>query len=281
MVRKKNSFSVCYKDASYGIIIEQCGKRKITITSPDSSEYVDTLAVYYTLETLLMLLDGQFYSVVSAFDGETEITQSWKKRALPSYNSADFMIDSRNSLVGFEDVICTELFEKWVSLKEELDLIHKMVLYCLSNVKMPKDMQCAFMVEAFEGLADLVTHKNPTIQFPKAKPKESQLKINLLTFLSKYGSSIFEKELQYNIDTFTQILVNTRNRIAHIKCRQKKICFDGGENVMYLMKLSLLYRVVLFDLLGIDEDIYKERLSFRVQAIDNHDVMNNFLKKLI
>lgn len=48
--------------------------------------------VYYSLETLLMILDGQFYPVVRAFEDSIEIPHSLQRRTLPSYNSADFMI---------------------------------------------------------------------------------------------------------------------------------------------------------------------------------------------
>lgn len=228
-----------------------------------------------------MLFDGHFYPVVSVFDGDTEITQSWNRRALPSYTSADFMLGAGNHLVDFETILDGELFQTWCGLKEELDLIHNMVLYCLSSVQMPKDMQCAFMTEAFEGLAELVTQKKPEIVFVRrANKSESQLQLNLLTFISRFGPVIFEKEIARDVDKLTRILVDSRNKIGHIKSRQNRVYLNGGESVIYLMKLSLLYRVVLFDLLGLADDIYKDRLALRVESIDNHDVMENFLKKL-
>lgn len=277
---KSKSFSICHNTADYEININQCDGQRTTIVSSESGTYVDTLDIYYSLESLLMLFDGQFYPVVSALDGDTEITQSWKQRALPSYISADFMIGSGNSLINFEAVLNAELFQKWHTLKEELDLIHKMVLYCLSNVQMPKDMQCAFMVEAFEGLAYLVTQRKPEIIFPKANSSDSQLRLNLLTFINQFGSAIFEKETQRDIDKLTQIFVDSRNRIAHIKSKQTRVYLDGGESVIYLMKLSLLYRVVLFSLLGIAESCYQDKLGSYVQSINEHKVTRKFLEKL-
>lgn len=278
---KELTFSMRYGNADYELSIEQCIQRTITIASEGMVAYSDLLKVYYSLETLLMLFDGQFYPVVSAFEDDIEITQSWKKRALPSYSSADFMQGAGNVLINFESAVNADRLMKWISLREELDIIHNMVLYSLSSVQMPKDMQCAFMTEAFEGLSELVSKRKLGIVFNKAKKGESQLKINLLTFIENYGKLIFKEELKTNADILAQILVDSRNRIAHIKSKQSRIYLDGAESVMYLMKLSLLYRIVLFDLLGVDTGGDTEiRLIKHVQSINEHDAMKKFLQKL-
>lgn len=277
---KDKCFQVCHNSINYTVIINQCGERQITLKSCEDGTIRDMLYVYYSLETFLMLLDGQFYPVISAFENDIEITHSWKKRTLPSYHSANFMIGTENILADFNAVLNIHFFQNWSNLREELDLIHKMVLYCLSSVEMPKDMQCAFMAEAFEGLGELIHEKKPAFVLPKVNSGESRLQKYFLTIIPTFGALIFEKEMQSNIEAFTQILVNSRNRIAHIKSKQDRVYFSNGENVMYLMKLSLLYRVILFNLLGIPETLYKDKLSLRVQAIDNHEVTQNFLKRL-
>jgi hypothetical protein len=136
------SFSVPLNKAKYEIRIKQQGKREISIYSEDGC-YDDLLFVYYALETLLMLCDGQFYPVTRAFDG-TDITSSFVERKLPSHTSADFMVSAAAKLLEFDTVLNESVFLKWVELSEKLDLIHKMVMYCLSAVEMPKDMQCAY-----------------------------------------------------------------------------------------------------------------------------------------
>ncbi len=158
----------------------------------------------------------------------------------------------------------------------------KMVLYCLSDVQIPVDMKCAFMIEAFLGICELVSMKRndfPLPAVPKKPKQESKLKYYFSAVADKYGNSIFEEEYKRDKMKFAQILVNSRNRIGHIRSQQDRVYLDGGESVMYLMKLSLLYRVVLFDLLGIDKHTYEGNLEKRVQAINAHDVMKNFLKK--
>lgn len=275
---KDKSFLISLNNANYDIAIKQLCQREIFISTNDGI-YEDMLSVFYTLETLLMLFDGHFYPTIKAFDG-TEITSSWNKRSLSSYRSADFMLGSGNKLIEFDAVVDAQLFQNWHALKKELDLIHNMVLYCLSSVEMPKDMQVAFLIEAFKGVCELIHVRNPNFALPLNSKNKLDLKPAFLAIVDRYGLDIFKEELRKNKEGFAQILVNSRNRIAHIKSWQNRRVLDGGESVMYLMKLSLLYRIVLFDLLGISKSTYNVALTSRVQTINNHKIMNSFLNSL-
>lgn len=277
---KELTFSMRYGNADYELSIEQCIQRTITIASEGMVSYSDLLEVYYSLETLLMLFDGQFYPVVSAFEDDIEITQSWKKRALPSYSSADFMQGAGNVLINFESVVNADRLMKWISLREELDIIHNMVLYCFSSVQIPKDVQCAFVIEAFKGMSTIIEKERPNVKFQKDRYGHAYLKSALLYFLNEYGQSIFAEETNRNLDEFAQILANSRNRIAHIKSEQDTDYLDESLHLLYLMKLSLLYRIVILDLLGVSSEINEDCLIKRVQWINEHDAIANFLQKL-
>lgn len=279
-VPKELTFSMRYGNADYKLSIEQAVQRTITVASEGTVAYSDLLGLYYSLETLLMLFDGQFYPVVSAFEDDTEITQSWHKRALPSYSSADFMQGSGNALVDFETSVNAERLLKWINIREELDIIHKMVLYCFSSVQMPKDVQCAFVIEAFKGMSTLIEKERPNVKFQKDRYGHAYLKFALLYFLKEYGKSIFAEEMNRNLDEFAQILANSRNRIAHIKSEQDTDYLDESLHLLYLMKLSLLYRIVILDLLGVSSEINEDCLIKRVQWINEHDAIANFLQKL-
>lgn len=55
----------------------------------------------------------------------------------------------------------------------------------------------------------------------------------------------------------------------HIKRnREREAIVDGRECVYYLMKLSLLYRVLLLNLLGTPEDDYDLRLKAATETVD-------------
>ena len=79
---------------------------------------------------------------------------------------------------------------------------------------------------------------------------------------------------------FCEILVETRNRIAHIRTKNNKQFLDGDENLWYNSKLFLLYRVVIFELLNIQKSTYEKKLVEKVSENDSLDKVKSFLKKL-
>lgn len=192
-----------------------------------------------------------------------------KAAALPNYFSADFMIGENNRLINFDEVLSETLFSNWCLIQEELDIVHNTALYCLSRVEMPVDMKCAFLIEAFIGVGEIIQSKKSEFVLPKRKSREkSQLGLDLKYIISHYGQEIFRGEYQKDLEGFVQILVNSRNRIAHIKSKQNRKFLNGDESVLYLHKLSLMYRIILLDLLDIPLNRYKERLSNRIETIN-------------
>lgn len=264
--------SVHLNNADYQLAIDQGVERMITIIT-SSSDYRNMLTAYYTLKTLLMLFDGQFYPVITAYDG-ADVTQAWKERSLPSYTSADYMIGAWNKLLDFEKVLTVDRFLKWYSIKNELDMVYNMMLYCLSNVKMPVDVKCAFMVESCKGLHELAQSKNPDFT------NKASLKKSISEVANRYGIDIFEKELGCNEKRFIEILADSRNKIAHIKSRQDETYLDGNECIIYLKKLSFLYRVLLFDLLDIPKSLYYDKLLSQVHLLDEQETTKRFLDNI-
>lgn len=272
-------FEATIRDNTYEITVHQEKLRTITVDSASSS-YQDMLHIIYSLQTFLMLFDGRFYPTISAYDG-TDITSSWIKRELACYHSADFMTYSSNKLLEFDKILDAQCYKKWLDLEQQLDIIHKMVLYSLSDVKMPIDMKCAFMIEAYEGLSLLVSHERKTeYQLPKVTKYESKLQKYLNKIIDEYGSPIFNEEMRVGLNKFTHILVTSRNRIAHIQEKEINTYLNGNESLVYLLKLFLLYRVVLFGLLRIPGDMYDGRLQSFVGQINSWSITTQFLEKL-
>ena len=50
--------------------------------------------------------------------------------------------------------------------------------------------------------------------------------------------------------------------------RRRKKCFDGAHCVLYLCKLSLLYRSIPLDLFDISACAYKGKLKMNAAALD-------------
>ena len=266
---ENKEISITLNGASYDIVIKQCGVRMISINSISDSDKDLLLDIFNNLNTLLMLFDGKFVPIVKISVDSQDITQDFSERVIPIYHSADSILGSENILIDFSKILDVQIFSDWIELRKELDIIHNMVLYCLSDLKIPIDMKCAFMIEVFEGLSELIKLKKPEIRFEKAEKGESQLKKYLMSFINIYGMTIFDEEIKFGIDKITQILVNSRNRIGHIKRTQRGEYLSVKGNLVYLLKLSLLYRVVLLDLLGISEVSYRQRLSKRTGVINS------------
>jgi hypothetical protein len=91
--------------------------------------------------------------------------------------------------------------------------------------------------------------KKPTI-----KKGESKLEKYLVALMNRYGRDIFKHEYdctEQQIEKLAHILVCSRNRIAHIRRNDERRYLLKEENIIYLQKLSVLYRVIIFDVLGI------------------------------
>lgn len=95
------------------------------------------------------------------------------------------------------------------------------------------------------------------------------LRIALETVIQTFGSEIFYKELNGNFQEFLDLLVNTRNKISHVKSLQDKACLDGVQCVFYIAKLSIMYRKIIFMMIGIDDTMYTDNIIKAVEALDN------------
>ena len=272
-------FDFDYENATFEIAVEQYGVRTITILAPGNIATDKLLDVYYNLRIFLLLLDGQFFQIQKAIENDVEITDSLIKRELPCYDSADFMIGT-GKLFNNLKVLTSDFLYSLNSIKRDLDISFKVMLYCVSSVKLPVDMKCASLIEAFIPLAELIQNRTTDFILPHIGVGESKLQKYLNAIITRYGQDIFCKEYSENKKTFTQILTDSRNRIAHVKGKQGRIVLNGEESVMYLCKLSLFYRVVLFNMIGIPCDWYKRELNDRINLFDSHQsIICDFIAK--
>lgn len=136
------------------------------------------------------------------------------------------------------------------------------------------------MIELAEPLIEIV--KKHTNFFSSLTPglRGTSLKNCLDTLIKKYGVDIFRKELSNNYEQFLSAMVNSRVRIIHIKREQKGLFFNGNESGLYTLKMSLLYRKIIFEVLNINELDYKDNLIKCVSRLDEWaDVLDKFISK--
>ena len=269
--------------------VEQDGIRKIIVTSDEDVSAYDLYATFSHIDKLLMILDGKFVPL-----SEIQLTKSdtveegglrlyekqFMRKRLSYFSSADFC-SYNDKMIEFDSIITSKMFCKWENLLDELDVVHQVYLYSLSDNKMPIDIKRAFLIELAEPLVEIV--KNHTNCFSSLNPgnRGTTLKICLEELIKKYGEDIFKNELSNSRENFLSALVNSRVRIMHIKREQKGVYFNGTESILYILKMSLLYRKILFELLNIKEVSYIDRLRKRVLELDEwNDTLNNFLIKI-
>ena len=273
-----------YYEDNVTIQVEQASFVRTTTIKSDNPVRAEYLwGVFHYLDLFFMLCEGQFIEIKDvSFISSEEAAESLKRFSeicvdeRPNfYHSADFCRYQINCWLNPISLLNQELFDKWIDLLDRLDIIHNVVLYNVSNVGITVDIKAMFLIESFEGLADLLKEE---IHFRKANRGESQLNINLIAIINEHGKEIFHKEIAYGIEKVTKVFVDSRNRIAHIHTKPDRKFFNGEESLVYTVKLFYLYRVVLFHLLGIDTSIFEQELKEAVETWNNHlGIIDRFL----
>ena len=173
----------------------------------------------------------------------------------------------------------SELFDKWRILLDELGVVNQMYLYATSSAGFTNDVKCAFLVELSESLMEIIQSED--IKLQRKSNREGKLKSCLRTIINYYGKILFRNEIEFDLGKILSCLVNTRVNIMHIKINQRKPALDGRESVLYAIKMSYLYRLVILEKLKINAALYKENLKKRVVYIDGwNDIQKQLFDKL-
>ena len=277
------------RDNKFFIKIEQFGYRKISIKASEETSVFELYGVFTKIERLLMIFDGQFLNLENLeFTDSSDTEKSMLKsvgnnlmhQRLSYFKSSDLVSYKVDRLLEFEEVLNSDLYDKWEQLLEELDIAHQMYLYAMGDTKITVDVKCAFLIELAETLVEVL--KVYTNSFQKLKPGNgTSLKACVKALIEEYGKDIFEREMEANEKEFLSTVINSRVRIMHIKRNQKIKYFDGNESVLYILKLSLLYRRILLEILGVEKQVYVNKLRKCVSRLNRwNDTLDKFLLRL-
>ena len=278
------------KEKNFHIKIEQFGIRKITITSDEDTYADDLYSLFLCIEKLLMLMDGTFIQLSKIQLSESDTTSEnllrcaevkFMKERLSYYSSADFSNYCADKILEFSSIVTADLFSKWKDLLDELDIVHQMYLYSLSNSGITADVKCAFFVELAEPLIEIVKEYVNIRPSLAISISGTSLRNCLDALIQKFGRDIFESELSNNYDQFFFFFLNSRGRVMHMKRKQSRLHFNVTESILYCLKMSLLYRKIMFEILGISENTYRDNLLKRVSELNEwNNVLNKLLVKL-
>lgn len=264
-------------DNKITVSIEQSGRRITTISSESEVSCDELFETFQIVDKLLMLFDGKFYPIEkieflkkNSNDTKPFIDKSKElmNTRLTYYSSKDFCRYDFLRLLDFSNVFCENLFKRWKLLLEQMDISYQVFLYSLSDNGNPVDMNMAFLVELAEPFVELIKDNTYYCQTLSPGERGTTLKMCLDTIITHFGTDIFSKELKNDYTSFLEKTIGSRVRIMHIKKRQQKY-YDGKNCIRYSMKLSLLYRKILFELLCIPYDKYKSSLLNAIDAIDS------------
>lgn len=268
------------------VCIEEVGNRIITFTCKEEIEAKKLYSLLQELERLLQIFDGVFLDLEAIEIHGRESTNSYnalvehfKIQRLHYFSSANFISIFNDRLLKYEDILSAELFNKWEILLEELGVVNQMYLYATSSAGFTNDVKCAFLVELSESLMEIIQSED--IKLQRKSNREGKLKSCLRTIINYYGKILFRNEIEFDLEKILSCLVNTRVNIMHIKINQRKPALNGRESVLYAIKMSYLYRLVILEKLKINAALYKENLKKRVVYIDGwNDIQKQLFDKL-
>ena len=225
------------------------------------------------LERLLQIFDGVFLDLEAIEIYGRESTNSYnalvehfKIQRLHYFSSSNFISIISDRLLKYVVILASELFDKWRILLDELGVVNQMYLYATSSAGFTNDVKCAFLVELSESLMEIIQSED--IKLQKYPNENGKLKPCLRTIINCYGKTLFRNEIEFDLEKILSCLVNTRVNIMHIKINQRKPALDGRESVLYAIKMSYLYRLVILEKLEINAILYEDNLIKRVGYID-------------
>ena len=179
------------------VCIEEAGNRIITLTCEEEIEAKKLYSSLLELERLLQIFDGVFLDLetIEIYGKESAnsynaLVEHFKIQRLHYFSSANFISIFSDRILKYEDILSSELFEKWRILLDELGVVNQMYLYATSSAGFTNDVKCAFLVELSESLMEIIQSEDIKLQrYPNEKGK---LKPCLRTIINYYGKFFLE-----------------------------------------------------------------------------------------
>lgn len=274
-----------FKSSDYTICVKEsiAAKRFILIRSDISIDSMDLYLEFLILEKLLMLFEGNFWKIddVQLKSDEDIDKESFeklvndRKNNRPTFYKTNAVFSCESlKLCNWETVLSEKVYNKWKELLNELDIVHPIFLYATADNGIPMELKLPFLIEVAEPLIELISMETGIFTSLVPGERGTSLRMCVDTIISHYGLDIFSSDYK-NSDKFTQKLVNTRVRVMHTKRKFKKEFVDNRYDILlYSVKMTLLYRRVLLDLLGIDYQIYSDKIKRVVGTWENYTLKN-------
>ena len=283
-ISRKNNITIKRNNISYIISINTFeGEKTIKIYTENTVPFDSIFSTLCEIIRFENLFDGLFFTPISIIADSVECVDAVLQSILPFYISNEKKHTCFN--LRMNDNEYANYFDKWTEYGDKLKIVHQVYLYNAFVKGNPMDIRISLLLEVFEPLSKILKNEGKiTITRPKTTSKKcpkcnavikgktlSPTLYNRLDAITDiYKKTIFKGVVKDQILTKA---VNLRNRVFHVN-GSKKDYLNGIECGLYFYKFALMYRCIIFSLLGLKESEY---MSIAEKWITDFDAEYGYL----
>lgn len=263
---RKNKITIKRNNISYTIAIHTLwGGKMVTIDTTIDVPLGSLFSLLCEFLRFENLFDGVFFAPTSITADSVEHIDEFRKKLLPYFVSQEQHVCFD---LKMDDKTYKHIFVKWSKLNKEIKIIHQMFLYNSFVEGNPIDIRFSLLLEVFEPLADVLKSKGIITIATNTTPPKLCPNCNAVVARGKKKSPTFSEKLKAITDIYKKSVfkedyknemlrqaVNLRNRIFHVDADKKKY-LNGKRCGVYFFKFALMYRCIIFSLLGFSEHEY-------------------------
>lgn len=263
---RKNKITIKRKNILYSVSINTVACIKdIKINTQTGVSFDLLFSLLCELLHFENLFDGIFFAPTSITADSVEYIDKIQQELISFYSGQERYTSF--NLIN-DDKTYMRYFVRWSKLRAKIKLIHQVYLYSAFINVYPVDVRFSLLLEMFEPLADIlkskgkITFASPTFSpticpkcnlvVKKGKKNEPSFNEKLNAITNIYRKTFFKGE--YKKEVLRQA-VNLRNRVLHVDANKKKY-LNGKRCGVYFFKFALMYRCIIFSLLGFSEHEY-------------------------
>lgn len=266
---RENCISLKRNNIKYKIkIVLTANRKKVEIISESLSTINAMLSIIHDILRFENMFEGLFFPLVSFTADDKDCTEEVRKKQLDYYKS-----QKRYAYIPIvmDNQKYRKLYRNWLKEENKNKIIHPVFLYSVYLEGMPVDIRMALLLETFEPIAEELHNRGiTTLVKPPTKTftnrckncnrlvsrtvpnKELEFKDKLQPLIKKYGKIIFKGDAKTKLIAKS---VKVRNKVDHVNANMEN-AMNGKQCGFYIYKFSLMYRYIMLQEIGVeDEDI--------------------------
>ena len=278
--KRENHICIIRKKIKYDIsIVLLSNKKSIQIIASAAVCFNDLYEIAMDIIRFENLFEGRFFTIKSFCIDNQEFIEQVEPKLLG-------YMKGNKTVPYFYMVEDDVIYKKWFLsfqkyLKNKL-LRYHVFLYSAFLPGMTADIRIAQLIEIFEPTANELaeegkiqliaapyrvfknTCKKCGAQITRKIPnKDVYLKDRIIAVVKAYGRDIFVGDSKAKL---IRKAVAVRNKVDHVE--RQRGAMTGPECGLYLLKFSLLYRVIVMEEIGVPYEYIKPRLKLEIEDMN-------------